>query len=113
MPTTAAARPRSAEPVPAGADTIGRHVDVGRGDLWIIPQRHPLHRDAGLKVISAGPGQLSWSLHSPSPQLTLDELNQMKALNPKTRTTWKKKPPRPGPAGDDAAAARIDRGHHH
>jgi cytochrome c len=48
------------------------------------------------------------------PQLTPEELDQMKALNPKTKKDLEEEAAS-GQflQGDDAAAARIDRGHHH
>lgn len=48
------------------------------------------------------------------PQLTQDELDQMKALNPKTKKDLEKEAAfGQFLHGDDAAAARTDSGHHH
>ena len=48
------------------------------------------------------------------PQLTPDELDQMKALNPKTQKYLEEEAAfREFLQGSDAAAPRIDRGHHH
>jgi mono/diheme cytochrome c family protein len=48
------------------------------------------------------------------PQLTPKELDQMKALNPKTKEDLEKEATfGQSVQGDDAAAARIDSGHHH
>jgi len=48
------------------------------------------------------------------PQLTTDELDQMKALNPKTKKDLEEEASFGHfLQGDDAAAARTDRGHHH
>ena len=43
------------------------------------------------------------------PQLTPEELDQMKGLNPKTRKDLEEE----ASLGNDASAARTDRGHHH
>jgi hypothetical protein len=48
------------------------------------------------------------------PQLTPDELDQMKALNPKTKKDLEEEAVfEEFLQGNDAAAARIDRSHHH
>jgi mono/diheme cytochrome c family protein len=48
------------------------------------------------------------------PQLTPDELDQMKALNPKTKKDLEEEAVfEQFLQGDDSAAARTDRGHHH
>ena len=48
------------------------------------------------------------------PQLTPDELDQMKALNPKTKKDLEEEAAfEEFLQGNDATAARIDRGHHH
>jgi hypothetical protein len=48
------------------------------------------------------------------PQLTPEELDQMKALNPKTKKDLEEEAAfGQFLRGDDAVAARIDRGHHH
>ena len=48
------------------------------------------------------------------PQLTPDELDQMKALNPKTQNDLEEEAAfREFLQGSDEAAARVDRGHHH
>ena len=48
------------------------------------------------------------------PQLTLEELDQMKALNPKTKKDLEEEAAfGQFLQGDDAAAARTDSGHHH